>query len=90
MVRPISVAGAAWSSPFAPKRWLPPRTTSSLALSRQFSAASLTGVIQQLRRRVNGSGQDEIESAAVSLGNARNFKSMVSGCDSIVSGRSLL
>jgi len=32
---------------------------------------------------------DEIESAAVSLGNARNFKSMVSGCDSIVSGRSL-
>jgi len=38
-VRPISVAGAAWSSPFAPKRWLPPRTTSSLALSRQFSAA---------------------------------------------------
>eukprot|EP00956_Cyclotella_meneghiniana_P024755 scaffold50131_cov56-Cyclotella_meneghiniana.AAC.4 len=42
-VRPISVGGAAWASPFAPKRWLPPRTTSSSALSRQFSAASLTG-----------------------------------------------
>ncbi|KAL3793018.1 LOW QUALITY PROTEIN: hypothetical protein ACHAWO_008274 [Cyclotella atomus] len=76
---------------FAPKRWLPPRTTSLSALSRQSSAASLTVLIRQaLVNNYDGEGMevDEIESAAVSLGNARNFKSMVSGCDCVVSGRS--
>lgn len=86
-------SGAAWASPFAPKRWLPPRHRSSL--SRQSSAASLTGknilIRQASQNNYEGEGMeiDEVD-LPVSLGSARNFKSMLStgGGDSVVSGRS--
>jgi hypothetical protein len=85
-------SGAAWASPFAPKRWLPPRRSS---LSRQSSAASLTGknilIRQASQNNYEGEGMeiDEFE-YPVSLGSARNFKSMLSmgGGDSVVSSRS--
>jgi hypothetical protein len=83
--------GAAWASPYAPKRWLPPRHS----LSRQSSAASLTGknilIRQASQNNYDGEGMeiDEMD-YSVSLGSARNFKSMLSlgGGDSVVSMRS--
>eukprot|EP00804_Cyclotella_cryptica_P028790 CCRYP_020146-RA/>CCRYP_020146-RA protein AED:0.07 eAED:0.07 QI:0/0.66/0.5/1/0.66/0.25/4/1062/882 len=84
-------SGAAWASPFAPKRWQPPRPP----LSRQSSGTSLTGrnilIRQASKNNYEGEGMeiDELIDGSMSLGSARNFKSMLSiGGDSVVSTRS--
>lgn len=90
--RQRSSNGAAWASPFAPRRHLPP--LSRFSFSRQSSATSLTGknilIRQASQNNYEGEGMEIDEIVPTSLGSARNFKSMLSngGGDSVVSGRS--